>query len=171
MHSRQEREETLCGSVSLGTWFRFRCRFRFPGTARLGAPEVRSTQWDPGVALHGFFGSCHFELQNDVRKRCTFGFGVTSLEPKQTPATCEHLAHILERCGSDAIWWLVAVAEKRKVVWSSRAPFIDVEAQIHGPVEFNKDIKEVRFRASKPLKTRKRLQQLAEANGFANSSC
>ncbi|GAQ84258.1 hypothetical protein KFL_001820110 [Klebsormidium nitens] len=158
---RDQKERKLFGGLYHQSWGP-------PGWER---PKYGALKGLPvGNTFFSIFGSCHFELQNDVRKRCTFGYGVTSDDLKQTPGTCEHFAHVLARCGKDQIRWLVAVSEKRSFAhWSE--PHLAIEAQIHGPIQLKKDIREVRFRAFKPRKTQKRLQQLAEANGFAISSC
>lgn len=115
-----------------------------------------------GSAALEYYGSCVFELCSDVRRRATFSWGDSSGTSTDTPATCEHFAHVLSRFPDYDIQKLVAgtfltAAEEIRFL---------VETQIHGPVEFWCDVKELRYSSTEPAETRKRLETLAENNAF-----
>ncbi|GAQ87307.1 hypothetical protein KFL_003440080 [Klebsormidium nitens] len=108
------------------------------------------------------YGHCLFELLPDVRKRATFTLG-DSMSSFDTPATCEHFAHILSGFSSADIRRLV----NRKFSDATDEASFLVEAQIHGPIEFWCDMKEIRYSRAEPAETRERLEALAADNAFS----
>ncbi|GAQ80501.1 hypothetical protein KFL_000550310 [Klebsormidium nitens] len=109
------------------------------------------------------FGDCYFELKAQVRARCTFTYGPSTEDLAQTVATCEHLAHVLVRFTDEEIRCLV----ERNWYAPTSDPRINflIEAQVHGPIEFVRDVKELRYDKELWCKW-KRLHKLANEKRF-----
>ncbi|GAQ87308.1 hypothetical protein KFL_003440090 [Klebsormidium nitens] len=131
------------------------------------SPEVRTKygalnlfQQPEGCAPAGY-GSCYFTLCSGVRKRVTFTWGDSSTDAAQTPATCQHFAHVLQKFSDADVRSLV----KRGPRTNGEA-FL-VEAQIHGPIDFRCDVKGVRYASAESADVRKQLEEWADKNWFA----
>ncbi|KAJ4452535.1 putative Calcium-dependent protein kinase 15 [Paratrimastix pyriformis] len=116
-----------------------------------------------GVRACSSYGDSYLLLKN-VRLRTTFASCDTS-SPTVKLASCEHYAHILATYSPAELKAVIEVSNKIRLSADSSIISEYKEIQIHGPVEFSRDIEAVFIRATH----RTRMRRLAEEFGRINN--
>ncbi|GAQ84072.1 hypothetical protein KFL_001750090 [Klebsormidium nitens] len=167
-HYRSTRE-TGIGGGARGVWREKRERILFAGLYLQDSSPFEHFKYgslnvfkEPGGSAPRF-GPCYIELKSDVMERCTFVYRPSFDDLHQVPGTRENFAHTLAEFDDKEIACLV---ERRpfKLLNPTVGGDVLVEVQIHGPLEFKRDIKELRFPRSTKRKVQKRLQRSICAN-------
>lgn len=86
----------------------------------------------------GSYGSCYFVLKPGARERTTFTAGNSSVRRAEHVGTVDHFQHVLK----DASMFkdIMEVALGRREFTTTTSGWGYIEAQVHGPVSFDKDI-------------------------------
>ncbi len=110
------------------------------------------------------YGSCYFVMKQGTRERTTFTPNNSSGCSAQQVGTTDHFAHVLKDVESTRFTKLMNFANGRPVTGGSGWGYI--EAQIHGPLEFDKDIAQVVCHTKfKGTEYEAKLRKFAEMNG------